>query len=260
LPCGSFALTICSVVSAATAGVTGPGWANSSAGTGARGTGAGTAQLLKLGGYWVNQFQMTGTNGTSSYTIPAFGCTYVGSLYIDATAGQVTAHRTYGQNRKFGVWNAYNRVPIILQAGDSTASWNYSSTAISIRPANNNPANSITIFSGLPEESYDFQSVHRMQYSNSASASSAAEAYNSIGYNVTNAACGPQGSLYFNPTVGASTFSAGGQVTGISQCAEPPSLGINTVTALEQVVASTNATVTYFGTVGSMLLTARWRG
>ncbi len=235
--------------------VTEPGWVNSGAGTGARGTGAGTSQLLKLNGIWVNQFQIIGINGTTSYTIPADQCTYVGSLAMDAASGQITAHRTYGQSRKFGVWNAYNRVPIILQAGDSTGTWSYTST-ITIRPADNNAANSLTVFSGLPEEVYDLQALQKMQYSGSSAASNS-QSYNGIGYNTTAGSCGPFGSLYFTSTA---MVSFSGQATGASQCMEPPSLGLNTVTALENVTASTNSTITYFGGVTSMLLTAKWRG
>src|SRR6185437_6820885 len=103
--------------------VLGPSWTAVSAGNGARGTGAGTAQLTRLQGIWVNAVSIIGYNGLSSFTIPASQCTYVGSVSIDTTAGQVSAFRSYGQNRKFGVWNAYNRQPILLKAGDSTTSW-----------------------------------------------------------------------------------------------------------------------------------------
>jgi len=43
---------------------------------------------------------------------------YLGSIYMDTTPGQVSGHRTYGQARKWGIFNAYNRVPVFLQAGD----------------------------------------------------------------------------------------------------------------------------------------------
>ena len=86
----------------------------------------------------------------NTYTVPALQCTYVGSIFTDATAGQVSAYRTWGQSRKFGVWNAYNRVPIILQAGDPTASWTYGTATI--RESNGSTANTLTVFTGLPEE------------------------------------------------------------------------------------------------------------
>lgn len=92
--------------------VTGPAWSNSTAGSCSRGTGAGTTQISKLSGIWVNTVSMTGRNSSNTYTIPANQATYLGSIFIDGTAGQITLHRSYGQSRKWAIWNAYNRVPI----------------------------------------------------------------------------------------------------------------------------------------------------
>ena len=122
--------------------VFGPSWSNSSAGTGSRGTGPASAQITRQNGIWVNAVQIAANNGTNTYTIPALQCTYVGSVAVDGTAGQVSAYRTWGQSRKFGVWNAYNRVAIVLNAGDSTASWSYSTNTF--RPSNNATTNSLT--------------------------------------------------------------------------------------------------------------------
>ena len=60
------------------------------AGAGARGTGAGTAQISRLQGIWVNSNSITAYNGLSSFTIPANQCTIVGSLSIDSGGGTVT--------------------------------------------------------------------------------------------------------------------------------------------------------------------------
>jgi len=68
--------------------VFGPAWATSTAGSGARGTGAGTPQLTYQSGVLVNAVQIAANNGASTYTIPASQCTYVGSVFVDATAGQ----------------------------------------------------------------------------------------------------------------------------------------------------------------------------
>jgi putative ABC transport system permease protein len=35
---------------------------------------------------------------------------------MDGTNGQVTCHRSFGQSRKWGLWNAYNRRPLYLKA------------------------------------------------------------------------------------------------------------------------------------------------
>jgi hypothetical protein len=174
---------------------TGPAWNTSTAGSGARGTGAGTTQLSRLNGIWVNTVSMTGRNGATTYTIPASQGSYLGSISIDSAAGQVTCHRSYGQSRKFGVWNAYNRVPIIVKGGDGTASWSYS--APSFRPSNNNTANSIQTFTGLAEEMLDLSyfykwNVGTLTTSQSTGISSA------IGFNSTSASSGLVGNTQYS--------------------------------------------------------------
>lgn len=133
--------------------VTGPAWSTPTAGAGARGTGAGTTQITRLNGLWVNAVQITGRNGSTTYTIGANLATYLGSLFIDGSNGQVSCLVAYGQSRKWGVWNAYNRVPVYLKAGDGTASWTYTTAAY--RQSNNAAANKLTLFSGLAEDVYD---------------------------------------------------------------------------------------------------------
>lgn len=227
--------------------VTGPAWSNSGAGAGTRGTGAGTAQLLKLNGIWVNAAQITGTNSSTTYTVPANQCTYLGSIFIDSSAGQVSTYRTWGQSRKWGVWNNYNRMPIILQVGDSTASWNYAGV---FRASNGSAANSLTTFTGLPEEPFDFRFQQLLQIVTSGSAS---EYDIGIGFNSTTTISGTGGFSEFN----GGTIATRGNTTAAYQAA--PSLGINTITALESGVAN-NAGNLFFGTQAKMLLTAFWRG
>jgi len=50
---------------------TGPAWANSGAGTSSRGTGAGTTELVRTNGLWVNAVSMTTRNGASTFTVGA---------------------------------------------------------------------------------------------------------------------------------------------------------------------------------------------
>lgn len=228
--------------------VTGPVWSTSTAGSGARGTGAGTTQLSRTNGLWVNTVAMTGRNGNATYSVGAGYGTYLGSLYIDGTNGQITCHRTYGQSRKWGVWNAYNRQQILLKAGDSTASWTY--TTATIRAANNSTANSISVFAGLAEEAIEFH------YNNKAVNSAAGPNVRSgIGYNSTSAFSGFNGSRFITtndlttpdpPSIPPSRYIA------------PPGLGLNVATALEYSAAS--GTTTWYGTEANMLLTASWRG
>lgn len=133
---------------------TGPTWTagggSVSAGSGARGSGAGSTALTRLNGYLVNTVQVTLTNGGNTYTCPASQGIYLGSIWIDGSAGQVTCHRSVGTSRKFGVWNYYNRVPIVLTMQDSTASWTYGTATY--RASNGTSANKASAFCGVAEE------------------------------------------------------------------------------------------------------------
>lgn len=237
--------------------VTGPAWNNSSAGSGARGTGGSTTQLSRLNGLWVNTVQITGRNGASTFTIAANTATYVGSIFVDGTAGQVSCIMSYGQSRKWGVWNAYNRVPIQVKAGDATATWSY--TTNTIRAANGSSANSITVFSGLAEEDYDFSTTAWVSSANLA-ASQASGGVVGIGFNSTTAFSGQQGQY----TIGGGSGIAGNALQSLNfslfaKYATSPSLGINVITALE-TSGGTITSATWNGTEAHMVLIARWRG
>lgn len=222
--------------------VTGPAWSVSTAGSGSRGTGASTTQIQRLNGLWVNQVQITGRNGATAYTIPANTATYVGSLFMDTVAGQITCHRSYGQSRKWGVWNAYNRVPTTLLAGDSTSSWAYASTT-TIRPSNNNVANSLTLFSGLAEEEYS------LEFHQNAGANITGTVPNTlIGFNSVTTGSGVAGGIVLN-------FGAAQNL--IAEHDPAPSLGIQVVTQLE--AGATSGTVTFNGGLTNSRLVARWR-
>lgn len=231
---------------------TGPVWTTVTAGAGARGAGAGTTQLSRIAGYWVNTVSMTGKNGATSYTIAANRGTYVGSILINGTAAaQITCHTAWGQSRKWGVWNAYNRKRIFLQAGDATASWTYASATI--RASNNDSANKCTVFAGLPEESYDCRFATRIQIGANANN---AEGDNIIGYNATNVLSGTEGSVQF--TIAAATAN-NVRNSVLAQYMAPPSIGINNVQACERTPTAT-ATITFYGTEVEMKLTAAWWG
>lgn len=221
---------------------TGPAWNNSGAGTGARGTGAGTTELVMLNGLPVNNVAITARNGSSTYSVAAKNGLYLGSILITATAGTVTCHRSYGQSRVWGVWNAYNRRTIILRAGDSTASWSYGTATI--RASNNSSANSLTVFTGLAEEQF------RLGFWQNADASAnVAGGKIGIGWNSTTAFSGFAGAMQVPLATGGSTSSAQ-QITG-------PALGVNTVTSLE--LGGSNA-ATFKGGDDDMLLTGEYMG
>ena len=233
---------------------TGPAWNVSTAGSGARGTGAGTTQLAPLGGYYVNAVSMTGRNGSTTYTIGANLATWLGSLFIDGTAGQVTCHRSWGQSRKWGVWNFYNRRPVYLKAGDSTASWPYNTATI--RAANGDSANSLTVFQGLAEEFYTLavkQTVTALIAAAGGSHTGVARV--GIGWNSTTTMSGKNG------VFGAVQDAANDitlHVSPVGESLQVPALGINTVT-FNEFSTGTDATLTFFGGEDDMVLSAIWR-
>ena len=227
---------------------TGPSWTSGggsvTAGSCARGTGAGSTALTRLNGVYVNQVSMsliynTGA-GNNTITVPANQGVYLGSIFIDSVAGQVTCHRNWGQSRKWGIWNAYNRVPVYLKAGDSTASW--ANAVTTLHPSNANTANSLTVFSGLSEDVYDLKFIQ-----NALAGGATTLAVNAIGVNSTLARSGFEGIQW---------LQANNEGITQAQYQMPPALGINTITALE--ATSTNA-IFFLGTEANMILSAQWR-
>ena len=197
-------------------------------------------------------------NGTTTTTVPANQGTYVGSMYMDATNGQVSCHVSAGQNRKFGLWNTYNRAPITVQALDSTANWTYNTATI--RASNNAPsayagttfnlgsgtaANGITTFTGLAEE---FTSVAFEQNTESDFASG--QQFIGIGFNSTTAFNGIAAS--------ANTTGSTPIITLATSNIVAPSLGINVSASLEKG-SGVNANI-FLGTSSNMILQATWRG
>lgn len=229
--------------------VSGPAWSSSTAGSSARGSGAGTTQLARVGGLYVNAVTMTGINGANTYSnIPVNQCTYVASFLVDGTDGQLTFSRTWGQNRKWSIYNNYNAIPILMQAGDPTSSWLYNINTI--RASNGNSANKIISLVATPDNGQ--VDAYLNQQAGPAVASSTNATNIGVGWNVTNAFCGKLG-----------TVLAGGTgisyVDSIGRCIKVPVPGRNDIFALEQ--GGTGATnTTFFGTVNSMLLAAQWKG
>jgi hypothetical protein len=223
---------------------TGPAWSNSAAGAGARGSGAGTTQLARLNGLLTNAVQITARNGATTYTVPANQGTYLGSIYIDGTAGQVTCHFGFGQSRKFGVWNAYNRVPIMLKAGAAGTFGIPQQGTLAIWAANV----SNTVFAGLAEEEFDNAGALAGLNANVSSAGPSS----AIGWNSTSAASGVQG-----VGVGA-TGSLQLSCNMTMRYVAPPSLGINTVNGLANV-PSGGWNTSLSGEQGNLLISG-WRG
>lgn len=224
---------------------TGPAWNTATAGAGARGSGAGTTGLVREGGLWVNEFEITLRNGAATYTIPAKQATYLGTIVIDGTNGQITQHVTWGASRLPGPWNAYNRLLRVLKAGDSTASWTYNSATI--RQSRATATNTIRVLSGLPEDTPIFR-MQQTMYTDTTASSTVPGQSIGIGYNSTTAISGVRATIVSN----AGALNIGGTYT--AEYIGAPFIGINNINSLESSV-STN-TVTFYGTEGNMVLSS----
>jgi hypothetical protein len=220
--------------------VTGPAWNNSTAGSCSRGSGAGTTELERLNGIWVNKNDATMRYGATTVSVSARRGVFVGSLFMDGTNGQVSCHRAYGQSRKWGLWNAYNRHLTYLKAGDATASWAYGTA--SFRASNASTANSLTVFCGLAEEVIELEG-----YQNLTGTAQLSEAKVGIGWNSTSAASGF--------TSKSSTNAGSSFLTLTSKFLQVPSIGINVVTLLEFGQTSGD---TFLGGEDDSLLIAKW--
>jgi hypothetical protein len=221
----------------------GPVWGTATPGAGARGSGAGTTALQRILGLLVNANVITLLNGVTTYAnVPAGQATYLGSVSVDAVAGQTTCRVSYGQSRKWGVWNAYNRRQIMMQAGDPTASW--TSVPAVWRASNNAAANSISAFTGLAEEIITTNFLQNMGANNRVPKIG-------LGWNSTAAPAGTQAAHVPNSGIL-------GQTNELAVYNAPPSLGLNTVTGLENGSGDTNGV--YYGTQTNMLLSVAYQG
>lgn len=236
---------------------TGPVWTTVTAGSGARGTGAGTTELDLLKGLFVNKVAATLRNGATTYSVAAKSAVYLGTIYIDGSAGQITCHVSWGQSRKWGVWNAYNQEEIVLLVGDSTAS--ASNTSATVRPAFNNSANSCTVLSGLPVKRFEVTNTQLMGIVPDNASASTQFVTNGIGVNSTTVFSGTQGKI------GADADVAGGNPvwnlgTATAEHIIQPAIGIQTVTAMEQGNSAASVGVLFFGGQDDFCMTVRWMG
>lgn len=231
---------------------TGPSWSagtsgSITAGSCARGTGTGGAALASVQGIPTNAVSMTIRygNGTVTATVPANQATYLGSMFVDGSNGQVSCLVGFGQSRKCGIWNAYNRVRTVLLVGDGTASWSGNASGL-FRASNGASANLGTVFAGLPYEGVDNTFV---QYVNGASTGAAACSIG-IGLNSTTVASGKTGSFLVQ-----SVSSTGSDL--VARYTLPPFIGINNIQCLEK--DNTNGgTRTFSGTQANMQMTSAW--
>lgn len=235
---------------------TGPAWAASGNGVGDRGTGGGTTQLAQQNGLWTNAVLMSlKNNGTTYAGIAANQATYVGTIHIDTTPGLVTCHVNYGSLRKWGVWNCYNRHPLVLKAGSPTSSWN---VPAGIRIQANQAGNSLRTMVGLAEEEIVYTLVQDGQLNlNQGSGVFDANLTGGIGYNATNAYTGKSSTqaVRFGSMPAGMTMAS--TQTFMSKYVAPPKLGVNYAAACENANISS---AQFFGTESNMTLSAQWMG
>lgn len=112
----------------------GPAWSSVSA----RGTGAGTTQLTRLNGMFVNTVAIT--NGPA-----ANRGLYVGTIYSNVSAlmsmncFSIDCNGSAASNRcEVNVWNYYNRTDLVATVYDSTASWTYGTATVRQQNAQGN--------------------------------------------------------------------------------------------------------------------------
>jgi hypothetical protein len=232
---------------------TGPAWATSTAGAGARGTGAGTTQLTRTKGLHLNTVSMTTRNGASTYTVAASRATWLGSILIDGTNGQVTCHVSWGSARRWAVWNAHNQRPIQIFARDSTSSYVY--TLGTVRPANGDTNNHVRVFSGLADKRVKLT----YQQTRTAGGGSAISSFSMIGIGVDTTATmtGSNGHGGAGPSSGGAYST---RVTDTAYYTLAGLLGVSVITALESNSISGAGSVTHSATEASMRLTADWQG
>lgn len=162
----------------------GPTWAaGATAGSNTvRGSGAGSTALTRVNGILVNVNAIT--NGPAA----GFG-TYLGTIATDASGVTTTFNlgttAAGGGAAVIGLWNAYNRVSLIGQVRDSTASWTYATQ--SWRPANNSTAARATFVLGLSDEPW------KATYTGFATGATSGAAYTGVGLDTTTGATGIQG-------------------------------------------------------------------
>jgi hypothetical protein len=165
---------------------------------------------------------------------------------MDGTNGQLSCLLAYGQSRKWGVWNAYNRKPIVMLAGDATASWTYSTNTN--RQSNNAAANTAAVFCGLPEEGVSIRFGQKYETTNNNSS----VVRIGVGVNSTTTISGLAAEA-------SPPQSAGGamrlMLTAEHQMA--PALGLNNINLIE---CGSTATTTFYGTEANNRMVIQYQG
>jgi hypothetical protein len=119
----------------------GPAWSTDTT----RGTGAGTTELERVDGRYVNKIAIT--NGPAAQR-----GLYVGTVRTDSTTKFWDGRYDVFAQKRF-IWNMYNRVPRSFIADDATNNWNYNTNAFrQARDVGGGSDNYVEIVRGLDED------------------------------------------------------------------------------------------------------------
>jgi hypothetical protein len=204
----------------------GPAWSSSTA----RGTGAGTTELVRIKGLYFNANAIT--NGPAAQR-----GTYVGTIRSNGTSTIdwiLGASGAGGTAAVLGVWNAYNRQTIATTVTDSNATWAY--TSATVRQVDGSTGNQVSFVSGLAADGIS------ASYFNRASVAAVNGAFYQIGIAMDSITAFDKVNAYQNNA--ASAVSAGASVTNNYG----PQLGFHYIAALERS-DGTNS-VTFVGGTG----------
>lgn len=234
-----------------------------------------SAALTRYSGVLCNAASMTVRNSSGTFSVSAHSWTYLGTMQIDATAGQISAHVSFGQKRKFGIWNAYNQKPIRLAAGNPTRGhitpyWGPDNFG----PTGNDVGNSLTVLTGLPQGPIDlvYDQACRVTYGYSSDGKASSQLETAIAWDKTsfpiseNDTAGTWGQLNGERWDHvAETLAAGAIQT--ARAVVIPLPGASLATMLERFAFASNHAALlpandgqlYAGPM-NMLLTAEWMG
>lgn len=209
--------------------------------------------LVRYNGVLVNSVALTcDTSAASSIVVPQYQGTYLGSIN-NSVAGQLTAQFSYGQNRKFEIWNAYNQIDVVLHTGFNIPTTVPTNQYPAWVPFNNDPLNRANVFTGLPTH-VDIV-YHQNGFVNSQSGPAGTIAI--VGWN---------GVGLGHCTVNSSdTNTVAGSVGGVAEYSNSAAVGLNTATMF--VAKANAATSTLFGGIaswpspeGNSVLLAKYKG
>lgn len=210
---------------------TGPAWTSATA----RGTGAGTTEIVQQDGVWVNNntilLKIDAT--ASQISVNQFCATYLGSFYATAngqTGMDITKVATStGGNPILGLYNGYNRVRVVAQNLDSTASYTYATATI--RAMNASANNRVSWIDGLQYSSAEALAFNNVTVAGAVTGSIGLCLDNTTSYTGGNAASGStlinglMASLKIQPQIGFHFVSAVESASGATVTFAPASFG-----------------------------------